>query len=187
MVEKIRARAVKVIKASLVATRDFLGKSRYLRRVGTSVRKTLVPPPSQAPDQYSHKKYYPAVPEYHRQREIQASFAYRPLISVLMPTYNTNHQFLRECLDSILMQSYDKWELCIADDASPDGQVVEIVREYAQRDTRIRYTRRSENGHISIASNTALEMADGEYVALMDHDDLLWPNALFEIVSALNM
>jgi len=100
------------------------------------------------------------------------------LISVLLPTYNSPEPWLRRCLDSVLEQTYPHWELCIADDASTQPQVRRVIEEYMARDGRIRVTWRDSNGHISAASNTALAMARGEHVALLDHDDELHPQAL---------
>src|SRR5690606_34305838 len=82
-----------------------------------------------------------------------------PLISLLLPVYQTPERWLRACLDSVLGQAYPKWELCIADDASPDPRIRELLTEYQQRDERIRVEFRDVNGHISEASNTALSMA----------------------------
>ena len=106
----------------------------------------------------------------------------RPLVSVIVPTYNTPEAWLRRCIESVQEQVYPAWELCIADDASTDGRVSEVVLEYAKHDPRIKFVVREENGHISSASNTALEMATGSYVALLDHDDELHPLALLECV-----
>ncbi len=108
-----------------------------------------------------------------------------PLISVLVPTYNTPDVWLRRCLDSVLAQVWPRWELCIADDASPDPQVKAVLEEYARADARIRVKRRGRNGHISAASNTALDMARGDFVALLDHDDELRPHALLEMAGAI--
>jgi glycosyltransferase involved in cell wall biosynthesis len=118
-----------------------------------------------------------------RQKEI-ASLTPLPLISVLVPTYNTSELWLRRCIESVREQIYPNWELCIADDASTDPLVYRVLDEYAALDPRLRYQRRDQNGHISAASNTALEMAKGEYVALLDHDDELHPLALFESAKA---
>lgn len=120
------------------------------------------------------------------QREASKAFAYRPLISVLTPTYNTDLTYLKECIRSVQAQSYDNWELCIVDDASPDKAVRDTIKELAAADPRITYIFREENGHISAATNDALAQARGEFIALLDHDDLLWPNALYENVKALN-
>lgn len=107
-----------------------------------------------------------------------AAMERHPLISVVMPVYNTPEAFLREALRSVEAQIYPYWQLCIADDASPAPHVQAVLREAAARDARIKVVRRERNGHISAASNAALELAEGEFVALMDHDDLLPPHAL---------
>jgi glycosyltransferase involved in cell wall biosynthesis len=103
-----------------------------------------------------------------------------------MPTYNTDAQYLRECIDSVLIQSYPYWQLCIADDCSPKPHVMAILREYAAKDQRIKVCRREENGHISLASNSAIALASGDFIALLDHDDLLAKDALFFMAEAIN-
>jgi GT2 family glycosyltransferase len=108
-----------------------------------------------------------------------------PLISVLMPVYNTPERWLRASLDSVVAQTYPNWELCVADDRSPQPHVARVLNEYSVRDARIRVAFRQENGGISAASNTALEMVRGEYVALLDHDDELEPDALAEVAAEL--
>ena len=110
----------------------------------------------------------------------------RPLVSVLVPTFATDEMALRMCLDSVTGQSYPDWELCIADDASPGDRTQKILQEYASQDRRIRVAFRQENGHICAASNDALALAQGEYVALLDHDDLLCRHALLQVVEAIN-
>ena len=85
-----------------------------------------------------------------------------PLISILLPVYQTPERWLRRCIDSVVAQAYPRWQLCIVDDASPDGRVMEILEEYARKDERIEVVRRDVNGHISEASNSALAMARGE-------------------------
>ena len=108
-----------------------------------------------------------------------------PLISLLLPVFQTPEVWLRRCLDSVLLQAYPHWELCIADDASPDPRVAEVLREYAARDPRVRLVLRASNGHISAASNSALEIATGAFVGLLDHDDELRPHALLEVAEAI--
>ncbi|MBP2294389.1 glycosyltransferase [Azospirillum rugosum] len=115
-----------------------------------------------------------------------ARLARRPLISVVMPVYNTPEAYLREALDSVLAQLYPDWELCIADDASTAPHIAPLLAEYQARDRRIKVVRRAANGHISAASNSALELATGEFVALMDHDDRLTPHALYMVAVELN-
>lgn len=118
-------------------------------------------------------------------RSRAAAFADGPLVSVLLPAYNTPDRFLRRCIRSVLAQAYPHWELCIVDDASTSAQVWRTASEFAARDQRIRIRRRTENGHIAAASNDALEMARGEYIALLDHDDELRPHALLEMMEAV--
>lgn len=109
-----------------------------------------------------------------------------PLISVLMPVYNTPEKLLREAIESVRAQVYENWELCIADDCSTEPHVKRVLSEYTKRDPRIKIVFRDKNGHISHASNSALELVTGEWVALLDHDDLLRPHALAEIVLEIN-
>lgn len=110
----------------------------------------------------------------------------KPLLSIIVPVYNPQIKFLREAIDSVLNQTYPHWELCLADDHSPNPQVVETIKEYATKDKRIKYTLRPKNGHICKASNSALKLATGEYIVLLDNDDILWPNALYEIAKTIN-
>lgn len=107
-----------------------------------------------------------------------------PLISILVPAYETPPVFLREMIESVLNQSYDNLELCIAD-GSPSHTVEQIAEEYARQDSRLRYERLPENLGISGNTNAALSMAKGEYVGLLDHDDLLLPGALYEVAKTL--
>jgi glycosyltransferase involved in cell wall biosynthesis len=102
-----------------------------------------------------------------------------PLISVLVPAYETDELFLRELLESVLAQTYGKWELILAD-ASSTGKVAAVSSEYILKDSRIHYLRLPENKGISANTNAAAAAADGDYVAFLDHDDFLEPNALFE-------
>lgn len=113
-------------------------------------------------------------------------FAYQPLISLLVPVYNVEPKWLEKCVDSVRNQSYPNWELCLADDHSSEPHVRPLLERYAQQDSRIKVVFRPENGHISRATNSALEEASGEFVGLLDNDDELAPQALFEVVKTLN-
>ncbi|MBH0619594.1 glycosyltransferase, partial [Salmonella enterica] len=99
--------------------------------------------------------------------------------------YNPEVRFLRAAVASVQAQLYPDWELCIADDASPDPAVRDALQDMAEADPRIRLVLRPANGHISAASNSALALATGAFVALMDHDDVLPEHALFEVAAAL--
>ena len=103
----------------------------------------------------------------------------RPLLSVVMPVYNPPEKFLRLCLDSIVNQLYPHWEFCIADDKSPAPHVRKVLDEYAAKDSRIKVHYREENGHISASTNSAIELATGEFIVLLDHDDELPEHALY--------
>lgn len=111
---------------------------------------------------------------------------YKPIISVVVPTYNTNEEYLRACLDSVIAQSYPYWELCIADDASPKPHVREVLKAYQKKDSRIQVVFRKENRHISRSSNSALAIAGGDFVALLDHDDAFSEHALYFMALAIN-
>lgn len=113
-------------------------------------------------------------------------FSRQPLISVVTPVYNTPEEYLRAAIESILGQVYARWELCLADDASTAPHVRRVLEEYRSRDARIKVVYRRQNGHISAATNSALELAVGEFVALLDHDDTLAPDALFWVAKELN-
>tara|TARA_R100000027_G_scaffold61041_1_gene52122 strand:- start:7709 stop:9547 length:1839 start_codon:yes stop_codon:yes gene_type:complete len=110
----------------------------------------------------------------------------RPKISVIMPTYNTDPRLLREAVESVKQQIYPEWELCIADDASTSKATRKTLQKLESSDSRIKVCYRPENGHISKASNSALEIATGEWVALLDHDDLLTPQSLARVVLEMN-
>ena len=119
-------------------------------------------------------------------REQTARFRYSPLISVLLPVYNSNLTWLRRAISSVEKQLYPRWELCVVDDASTHRKLWPFLQKCARREPRIKVMRRTENGHISAASNDALGLANGDFVALLDHDDELAPTALYFVALALN-
>jgi GT2 family glycosyltransferase len=112
---------------------------------------------------------------------------YQPVISLITPVYNPPEPFLRAAIESVMAQVYPHWELCLADDASTAPHVRQVLAEYAARDARIKLSYRDTNGHISVASNTALQCATGQFVALFDHDDTLTPDALFWVARELDL
>jgi GT2 family glycosyltransferase/2-polyprenyl-3-methyl-5-hydroxy-6-metoxy-1,4-benzoquinol methylase len=114
-----------------------------------------------------------------------AGFAYKPKVSIIVPTYNPKPSWLREAIDSVRSQLYDNWELCIADDASTKPAVRALLEEY-RMDKRIKVVALENNQGISAASNAALSLASGEFIGLLDHDDELKPDSLYEVVSLLN-
>jgi glycosyltransferase involved in cell wall biosynthesis len=118
-------------------------------------------------------------------RTLLAGFETKPLISILMPVFNTPPEFLEKAIQSVQAQVYENWELCICDDASTAPRVRGCVETFAGRDPRIKVSFLPRNSGISIASNTALALATGQYVGLLDHDDELAPDALFQVVQLL--
>lgn len=120
-----------------------------------------------------------------RMRRQVRKLAYRPLISIIMPVYNTDRAWLEQAIQSVVDQIYPHWELCIADDGSTKSHVKEVLQRYAQQDARIKVTFLPKNTGISVASNHALSLASGEFVGLLDHDDKLSVDALYEVVKLL--
>ncbi|CAG9255560.1 Glycosyl transferase family 2 [Paraburkholderia unamae] len=118
-------------------------------------------------------------------RACVAGLAHTPRISVVMPVYNPKPEWLAEAIDSVRGQLYSHWELCIADDVSTDPAIRPLLERYAREDERIKVVFRETNGHISAASNSALELVTGEWVALLDHDDLLPEHALYCVAEAI--
>jgi O-antigen biosynthesis protein len=110
----------------------------------------------------------------------------RPRVSIVLPVYNAPPELLSAAIDSVLAQAYSNWELCIADDGSTRHEVRDVIDEYAAREPRIKTLFRDSNGGISAASNSALQLATGELVGLLDHDDVLAPQALYRMVAHAN-
>ena len=137
---------------------------------------------------YDYGEWYeltkPSEEELERQRNTH--FDYEPRLSIVIPVYKTPERYLQEMLDSIVNQTYSKWEVCIAD-GSPRGESRErLIKRYADRDTRFKYVILGENKGISGNTNAAMDMAQGDFLVLADHDDTLTPDALFECVKAMN-
>ncbi|HIY19574.1 MAG TPA: glycosyltransferase family 2 protein [Candidatus Blautia avistercoris] len=130
-----------------------------------------------------YEESLPSGEELARQRERAARWD--TLVSVVVPAYRTPGLFLRQMMDSMLQQTYPNWELCIANGSPEDQEMQEILREYAAKDSRIRYQNLRENLGIAQNTNAAFAMAKGEFIGLLDHDDLLACDALYEIVKAL--
>lgn len=118
-------------------------------------------------------------------RQKHAAFAQKPLISIVIPLYCTPLPYLKELLESVRRQSYENWQLCLAD-GSPDDKTKEFIEKHYGREKRIVYRKLEENGGISVNTNEAVALATGEYLMLCDHDDTLEPDALYEIVKAIN-
>jgi O-antigen biosynthesis protein len=132
-------------------------------------------------------KSFHAVTKIAPSKSLSKGIQREPLISILMPTYCSNIQFLKSAIDSVCRQTYKNWELCIADDASDTPELRTVLEGYAAHDGRIKVVFRNENGHISAASNSAFAIAKGDWIALLDHDDLLDEHALFCLVNVINL
>jgi len=129
----------------------------------------------------------PLVQQYHHNFKIRLpKIPFTPLISVVLPVYNPKIQWLRTAIESVKNQIYPNWELCIADDNSTNADVRLLLERYQQNHPNVKVVFRSDNGHISHASNSALEIASGEFIALLDHDDEIPPHALARVVDCLN-
>lgn len=128
----------------------------------------------------------PSIEQLKQYSVLEKKLAYRPKISIVMPVYDPPEDYLKKAIESVLNQVYSNWELCIADDVSPNENIRTIIKQYAEKDDKIKYVFRDKNGHISAASNSAIEITSGEYIALLDHDDLITPEALYENVLVLN-
>ncbi len=114
-----------------------------------------------------------------------SQLAKEPLISIIMPVYNPPIEMLKEAIQSVQNQLYFNWELCIADDASTNKRVHKLLKRFADKDSRIKVVFRKQNGHISVASNSALKLVSGDYIALLDNDDLLPEHALFWVAQTI--
>ena len=163
------------------------------RWVGIQMVTANVPvgmPEAQSVDRNDYEEWirrYDTIDQHMRARMRAgiAAFSHPPLISVVMPTYNAKLQWLCDAIESVRGQLYPHWELCIADDASPDPAIRPLLEGFAAHDSRIKVIFRERNGHISAASNSALECAEGDWVALLDHDDLLPEHALYCVADAI--
>src|SRR4029434_10246102 len=143
--------------------------------------------PVLSPNEYQEwlEKRRPSEEDLAVAREAARTFAYRPLISIITPVFNTPALWLSQAVESVLRQAYENWELVLIDDGSALAETVEFVATIARRDPRIAVVRRENTGGIAAASNSGLERARGEWVGLLDHDDVLEPDALFEVVKYL--
>lgn len=166
----------------------------YIRKNGVS-RFWALAKAKAFPAGKSYREWYeehcPTKEELMRQREVE--FSVQPLISIVVPTYQTPIPFLKDMIDSVRKQSYEKWELCIADGSltgdENDTKVIRVREElnrYSMEDKRIKVVYLEENQGIAENTNQALALATGEYIGLFDHDDMLTPDALYEIVKAIN-
>lgn len=160
---------------------------RYLKHYGPKefwIRLHERFEPEEVPYGPWYEAYIPDAAELEKQKKHK--FGYTPQISVAVPAFRTPEVFLRQMIQSLLDQTYPNWELCIANGSPEDTAMAAVLKEYSSRDRRICVRNLDENLGIAGNTNAALTMAGGEFVGLLDHDDLLAPNALYEIVKKLN-
>lgn len=155
----------------------------YLKKKGIS--STIIKAKRHLKEQASYKRR-PAFDVDKLERQRNRVFEYAPLISIIVPLYKTPDDFLRAFIDSVIAQTYGNWELCLADGTACKSSITDIVNEYSNDDSRIKYKILERNDGISGNTNQALDMAAGEFIALADHDDILTPDALYEVVRAIN-
>jgi glycosyltransferase involved in cell wall biosynthesis len=154
------------------------GFKEFFIRLGERMEKEEVP----------YETWYQAhkitVEEAEKQRKLQAEWQNRPLFSLCVPLYRTPGEYLKQMIASVQAQTYDNWQLCLAD-GTEDDAVEKLVKPYAEKDTRICYRHLSENKGIAENTNAAFFMAEGEWIGLLDHDDCLAENTLFEVLNAV--
>ncbi len=168
---RIKSRAKRIVKKTLPT-----GLEKLLKKFIQTSRTTL----NNLNGIYFYK---PGISKNSALKKI-AHFKKKPLVSIIMPVYNVETRWLEAAIKSVKDQYYDNWELCIADDHSPSPETLSVLRNI--NDPKIKIVFLTENGHISKASNEALKLASGEYVAFLDNDDLLTNDALFEMVDCIN-
>ena len=137
-------------------------------------------------DYWLERYIEPQAADYDRMREMVAAMPIRPRFSFLVPVYDPPVNLLRECIDAMLAQVYPADEICLSDDNSPNPEVRAVLEEYAAEHANVRIAFRRQNGHISANSNSALALATGDFVVLVDHDDLVPDYALLVIADAVN-
>ena len=156
----------------------------YFKKIFTQNKDILIEPSKE----WSNDKWMKEqqADEKELQRERDETFPYMPKISLVVPVFNTPIPYLDLMLDTVVSQSYENWELCIADGSDENHPASAEVRKYAEKDKRIRVMRLDRNYGISGNTNKAMELVSGEYTALYDHDDFLERNALYEVVKKIN-
>jgi len=169
-----------------------LAPYRLPEKLVKAIRKKLHPRAaksmrSAAPTEYQKwlERHRASASDQERMRNEARAFAFQPLISIITPVFNTHVPWLEEAVQSVLAQVYENWELVLIDDASTNPGTLEVLSRQSSRDARIRLIRLEQNSGISVASNHGVAEAQGEWIGLLDHDDLLEPDALFQTAKLL--
>jgi GT2 family glycosyltransferase len=159
------------------------------KRLVRGIQKRFPREKRAAPPANEYQKWFEAhrtkSADFGRLREESRAFAYQPCVSIITPVFNTPVAWIEDCVQSVLDQVYEKWELILIDDDSTNPELLKFLPELAARDDRIVLTKNAKRGGISAASNHGLELAQGEWIGFLDHDDLLEPDALFQHVKWL--
>ena len=179
---------VRRTRTAMGRTRHFIARGiRFVARVRqTGISNAISPLFS---EQFSATTYSEWIAKHDSQKALShpaGQLTLQPLISVIMPTYNTSPEMLDMAISSVRQQSYANWELCIADDASTLPETQAVIHQHVAGDGRIHAIFREMNGHISEASNSALSISQGDYITFLDHDDQLAPDALMHVVCEIN-
>lgn len=186
-VEKEKLGSLSVRFETLINRLGIKKTYQYMRQNGVRkmIKKVFVKLLKLDTTQYNqwYKKAKLSKEQLEAQRNTQ--FAVHPLISFVVPLYQTPEVYLREMIESVQAQTYENWELCLADGSGEGKALWPVVKEYAEKDSRIHYRDLQENKGIAGNTNAALEMAKGDYIALVDHDDLLAPQAAYSVVKAI--
>ena len=136
--------------------------------------------------QMSLNAQYQIYLQQNNHNQISSSFEFKPLISIIVPVYNVSSKWLNACINSVMAQTYQNWQLCLYDDASNNEDTIACLTKWQGKDDRINIAFGKENKGISLASNEAINLAKGEFIALLDHDDELTVDALLHVIQVLN-
>lgn len=169
-----------------------MGLKAFLRHLKSFIKTRLFP--GSGPKEVNLNKEYPkwikytqySLKDFQLKKDKIKSFKLKPLVSIIFPVYNVDEKWLRLAIDSVIKQIYENWELCAVDDASTVHHIKPVLEEYKNKDPRIKVHYSKVNEHISGASNKALKMAKGEFIFLMDNDDEIEPNTIYEFIRVLN-
>ena len=178
-----------VIKKGAEKVKDYIWKTyQYTKDFGVAdmMERAFVKLQRKDLDFYNYWRKQKEVTRKELKMQRDKIFASTPKFSIVVPLYKTPENYLRNMIDSVRNQSYGNWELCLSDGSGADSPLVEILTNYARKDTRIKIVHSEKPLQISNNTNRALEIATGDWIAFVDHDDTLTPDALYECVKAIN-
>lgn len=183
-------RITKPMRVTVIKIRELAQRNKHIYQGLRLIKKTLRQGPRQviaaqkALNKHPTLEFWPITEEYEKQR--QTTFSRDIKFSILVPLYNTPTKYLTDMVDSVMIQTYENWELCMADGSDDKHRdVKKTCKKLTKRDHRIKYRKLEKNLGISGNTNACIEMATGDYIALFDHDDLLHPSALYEYMKII--